>query len=175
VAKESSETQFKKTSRATYHALKSCGYNFVSFVPDSLLKDVIEMIRADHRIASIAATREEEAIGIATGAYLGGKKAAVLMQNTGLGNSITALASLAIPYRVPLLLVMSRRGGLGEKIPTQLIMGRAIKRLLNSIGMRAFEPKMPKEIHNTIYQAEEFSAEKSAPVAVILDMSLFGR
>ncbi len=175
MVKENSETQFTKTSRATYLALKSSGYSFFSFVPDALLKDIIEMIQADQRITSITATREEEAIGITTGACLGGKKAAVLMQNTGLGNSIAALASLAIPYEVPLLLVMSRRGGRREKIPTQLIMGRAIEGLLSSIGVRAFEPKTPKEIRNTISQAEKFSTEERTPVAVILGMDLFGR
>ena len=97
------------TTRVFCTTLKEKGFNFFTGVPCSILKDVINYLSEDPDVPYIPATREDEAIGIATGAYLAGKKPVVLMQNSGLGNSIGTLASLVLLYEIPLLLLISWR------------------------------------------------------------------
>ena len=75
----------------------------------------------------LLATREEEAFGIAAGLYLGGKRPTVMLQSSGLGNSLNALTSLLIPYQIPVLIVVSMRGDLGEWNAAQVPMGRAVR------------------------------------------------
>lgn len=115
--------------------LKSHGFNFSTGVPCSILKDIILYLSSDSAIAYIPATREDEALGIATGAYLAGRIPIVLMQNSGLGNSINALTSLNIPYKIPILLLISWRGYQGKDAPEHLIMGEVTIKLLEDIGV----------------------------------------
>ena len=82
------------SSEAIYDGLKDAGIDFIVSVPCANLSKILEMIDKDEDIIHIPVTREEEGIGICAGAYLGGKKPAILMQNSGLGNSINALKSL---------------------------------------------------------------------------------
>ena len=79
------------------------------------------------------ATREEEAFGIAAGLYLGGKRPTVMLQSSGLGNSINALTSLVAPYQIPSLIVISMRGDETEWNPAQVPMGRAVAPILDAI------------------------------------------
>lgn len=115
--------------------LKSSGFDFSTGVPCTLLKDVIGHLSSDPEIPYIAATREDEAMGIATGACLAGRKPVVLMQNSGLGSSINPLASLDILYRVPILMLVGWRGYGGKDAPEHLIMGEVTTRLLETIGV----------------------------------------
>lgn len=82
------------------------------------------------------ATREEEAFGIAAGLYLGGARPTVMLQSSGLGNSLNALTSLLIPYQIPVLIVISMRGDEGEWNAAQVPMGRAIRPILDSMGIQ---------------------------------------
>ena len=118
-------------------ALKSHGFDFSTGVPCSILKDVIYHLSIDPDITYIPATREDEALGIATGAYLAGRKSIVLMQNSGLGNSINALASLVILYKIPILLLITWRGYEGKDAPEHLVIGKSIIKLLEDIGIPA--------------------------------------
>ena len=91
-------------------ALKEEGVGFFAGVPCSLLKGLVSILEADKDAHYVSATREDSAIGMAVGAWLGGKLPMVLMQNSGLGVSINALASLSVMYEIPTLLVISWRG-----------------------------------------------------------------
>jgi len=113
--------------------LKRHGIDFSTGVPCSILKDIILCLSSDSDIPYIPATREDEALGIATGAYLAGKKPVVLMQNSGLGSAINPLASLDVLYKIPMLLLMSWRGYQGEDAPEHLIMGEVTMKLLGDI------------------------------------------
>lgn len=115
-------------------ALKEQGFNFASGVPCTMLAGVIK--RLPERIPYIPATREDEAIGMAVGAWLGGKKPLVLMQNSGLGNCINALTSLVMPCRVPLLLIISWRGATKKDAPEHWVMGQKMPNLLDALGIR---------------------------------------
>lgn len=104
-------------------ALERHGYDFFCGVPCSLLKGVIRRFDTEPRWGYVSATREDSALGMAGGAWLGGRRPVVLMQNSGLGVSLNALASLHLLYGLPTLLVVSWRGEGGKDAPEHLLMG----------------------------------------------------
>ena len=95
-------------------ALKDSEISLIAFVPDISIHQVTKLLEEDDYFHVVAATREEEAIGIACGAYAAGRKAAVFMQSSGFGNCINAIASLCIPYRIPLPMFINLRGEVDE-------------------------------------------------------------
>ena len=123
------------SSEAIFDGLKDAGIDFVVSVPCVNLSKLLDMLDEDEEITHIPVTREEEGIGICAGAYLGGKKTAILMQNSGLGNSINALKSLMELYKFPLLMIMSHRGTEGENICGQVPMGKSTPRILESMDL----------------------------------------
>ena len=105
------------------------GYNFFTGVPDSALKSFIDEI-IDSGVTHVVATNEGQAIGIAVGAELSGKKACVYLQNSGLGNIINPITSLCIPSNVNPLLVIGHR----HTLPQHKIMGEVDEKILKLIG-----------------------------------------
>ena len=147
--------------------LKEYGFNFFVGVPCTILNDIIGHLLDDRDVTYITSTREEEAIGIATGAYLGGKRSVVLMQNSGIGNSIGALASLPLLYKVPMLLLISWRGYRGKDAPEHLIMGEAILRLLRSVGI-PFQVLSRERVEEEVSVAVRDMEKQQIPVALLL-------
>ena len=159
--------KYMVTTRVFCTTLKEKGFNFFTGVPCSILKDVIIYLSEDPDVPYIPATREDEAIGIATGAYLAGKKPVVLMQNSGLGNSIGTLASLVLLYEIPLLLLISWRGYQGKDAPEHLIMGKSMLKLLEDIGVPA-QLLSKENAEETISNAVKMMEERSLPTAIIV-------
>src|SRR5437762_5204036 len=104
-------------------SLEKHGFNFFTGVPCSLFEGVTRILDAEPRYGYVSAVREDSAIGIAAGAYLGGRQPVVFMQNSGLGVSVNALVSLNQIYDIPALLVVSWRGQGGRDAPEHLITG----------------------------------------------------
>lgn len=119
-------------NRHLAHALQASGVELVVSLPCAMLSGVFDELDK-LAIRRIPVCREEEGVGIAAGAALAGKRAVLIMQNSGLGNSINALASLTAYYRLPLFLLMSHRGGPGEQIAAQVPMGMAAPLLLDAL------------------------------------------
>lgn len=115
--------------------LKINGINFASGVPCGVQKYIISNLSHDSEILHIPATREAEAIGISAGAYLAGKNPIVYMQNSGFFDCSNDIASLLIPYKIPIFLSITWRGCPGEVTPQHLITGKTTKSLLNSLGI----------------------------------------
>jgi len=99
-------------SLAVYRGLKCAGIDFAASVPCVNLQALLDLVARDPDIIHIPATREEEGVGLCAGAWMGGRRTALLMQNSGLGNCINALASLDLLYGIPLLMIISHRGEL---------------------------------------------------------------
>ena len=116
-------------------ALREQGVTLITLVPDEPLMPLIAGAQADRAFTTLTATREEEAIGIASGAALGGRRAAVLMQSSGFGNSVNALASLVVPYQLPIPLFISERGTLGEHNAVQVPIARTLRPALDALGI----------------------------------------
>jgi sulfopyruvate decarboxylase subunit alpha len=116
--------------------LHAAGSRHVVYVPDNPLSHVLSVLGAQFPdVRTTLATREEEAFGIAAGLYLGGARPTVLLQSSGLGNSLNALTSLLLPYRIPMLIVISMRGDAGEWNEAQVPMGRAVRAICDAIGL----------------------------------------
>lgn len=160
-------------SIAVLQGMKKAGVDFVVSVPCVNLKDLISMVDKDPDIIHVAVTREEEGVGVCAGAYMGGKRTAILMQNSGLGNSINALASLNKLYGIPLLMIMSHRGVEGETVCAQVPMGELTPGLLKTMDIPFFVPASKQEAENLIVQAITISLEKKCPVAVLLKIGFW--
>ena len=116
--------------------LHAAGSRHVIYVPDNPLSHVLRTLADRFRdVSTTLATREEEAFGIAAGMYLGGAKPTVMLQSSGLGNSLNALSSLVIPYKIPILIVISMRGDAGEWNDAQVPMGRAVRPICDALGI----------------------------------------
>jgi len=111
--------------------LKGLGFDFFTGVPCSLLAGIIEALGEEY----IPAVREDTALGLAAGAYLGGKKPCIMMQNSGLGYSLNVLTSLNMIYDIPALLIVSYRGFEGKDAPEHIIMGKHCVELLKEVGI----------------------------------------
>ena len=120
-------------------ALVQGGHTFVTSVPDKGLASLIDAIERDTRFTHVACTREEEALGLCAGAAFAGRRGVLLAQNSGVGNAINALTSLIAFYELPLLMLLSMRGGPGERIAAQMPMGAATRDLLRACDVRVVE------------------------------------
>jgi len=104
-------------SQTFLDVLKDNEVKLVTYVPDNVLTPLIKGVVEDQYFTSLVATREDEAIGIVTGAWMGGVRGCVLMQTSGFGVTPNALASLVVPFQIPAVLVVSERGTMGEFKP----------------------------------------------------------
>jgi len=155
-----------------YKLIKDSGIDFITSVPCLLLKDILKIIDDKEEILYLPVTREEEGVGIAAGAYLGGKKPAVLMQNSGLGNSINAIISLLQYYEIPVIFFISHRGEEEDPISAHVPMGKITETLLDDISMRFWNIYSNKDISN-IKAAINYSNESNTSVAILLKQSLW--
>lgn len=158
------------SSEAIFNGLKDAGIDFVVSVPCVNLSKLLNMIDEDDEIIHIPVTREEEGIGICAGAYLGGKRTAILMQNSGLGNSINALKSLMELYEFPLIMIMSHRGTEGENICGQVPMGESTPLILEAMDFRFFKPANPEAAYDDIRLSWELSEDEGKPVGILLEI-----
>lgn len=116
--------------------LHAVGSRHAVYVPDNPLSHVLNVLGRDYPdVRTTLATREEEAFGIAAGLYLGGARPTVLLQSSGLGNSLNAVTSLLLPYQIPVLIVISLRGDAGEWNAAQMPMGRALRGMCDAMGV----------------------------------------
>jgi phosphonopyruvate decarboxylase len=147
--------------------LINVGFNFVSGVPCAAQKYIIAYFSNNPKIQHIPATRESEALGITVGAYLAGKKPIVYMQNSGLMNSINDITSLLIPYKIPILFLVTWRGAPGEDAPQHIINGQSMIKVLDAIGIPA--QILTKENMRLIIQSSKrWLKEKQTPMIILI-------
>jgi sulfopyruvate decarboxylase subunit alpha len=159
-------------SLAVYRGMKRAGINFATSVPCVNLQELLALVNGDADIIHLPVTREEEGVGICAGAWMGGLRPALLMQNSGLGNCINALASLDMLYGIPLLMIISHRGGAGEPIIGQVPMGRLTVPLLDAMNISHCSPN-PDGAEETVARAWERAAKERKPAAVLLDLDFW--
>ena len=161
------------SSQAVYDALKKSGINFVVSLPCVNLSKIMKMVDSDVDIIHVPVTREEEGFGICAGAFMGGKNPAILMQNSGLGNSVNALASLFELYKLPVLMIISHRGTEGEFMSAQIPMGIATPKVLDALEIPYFNPKTPDEALKIIPKAWKIAETEGTPVGMLLDIKFW--
>ena len=155
-------------------SLKGSQVSLIAFVPDISIDKATRLMEDDPYFHVVAATREEEAIGIAAGAYAVGRNAAVFMQSSGFGNSINAIASLCIPCRLPIPLFINLRGELGEFNIAQFPMGRATRPILDVLGLAHYTLTSEENVGRVVTGALHLCYGTRQPVALCLTPLLHG-
>lgn len=155
-------------------ALIETGVRLVTYVPDNMLIPLIKGFQAEESMTVFSATREEEAIGIACGAFLGGVRPVVMMQSSGFGNIPNALASLAVPYQIPVLMIISERGALGEYNSVQVPISRVIRPALDALGISHYTLTREDEVEFVTRRLASQCFNTQQPVALILSSLLTG-
>lgn len=147
--------------------LTNAGFNFASGVPCGVQKYIIANFSYNSRVQHIPAVRESEAIGIAAGAFLAGKKPVVYMQNSGLMTSVNDITSLLICYKIPILLLVSWRGAPGEDAPQHFINGKSTIKVLNSIDI-PFIILTKKNMKLAISSSKKWLEKKQTPAVILI-------
>src|SRR5437870_2273891 len=106
-------------SQIVYDALKSCGVRIMSALPETWLVHLIRLADEDPDVTLVRLAKEEEGVGISMGAHFAGVKSAMLMQNHGFLAAINGIVGVSLLYKIPLLMLITDRGGFGEKDPWQ--------------------------------------------------------
>jgi sulfopyruvate decarboxylase alpha subunit len=168
-----------QTRTAAWHdivlaTLKSNNVKLVVYVPDKVFTPLIKALHADPFFTTFAATREEEAIGIVTGAWMGGLRGAVLMQTSGFGTIPNALASLVVPSQIPALIFVSERGTLGEFNLGQAMVCKTMRPVLDSLGVEYHTITRQDELAFIIDRSIKQAVATQAPVTFILSPLLTG-
>lgn len=114
------------------------GIDFITTVPCKQLAGVIELVENKNEIMHVPSNKEDEGMGLCAGAYMGGKKPCIIMQNTALGVTINTLATLIQYYQIPLPMLISYRGEVGEPVACQVEMALHTKALLAQLNIPTF-------------------------------------
>jgi phosphonopyruvate decarboxylase len=157
-------------------AARSSGFDFYTGVPCSLLTSLINEVIADKNTNYIGATSEGEACGIAAGAWLAGRTPVVMLQNSGLGNTINPLTSLNHPFRIPALMLVTWRGEPGiHDEPQHVVMGQVLHRLLDTVGVaHAPMPSNLDELPTALEAARDHMDLSGLPFAFVVRKDQFG-
>lgn len=161
-----------ENSRIIYDALKANGVRIISALPETWLVHLVSMSDEDPDVTLVRLNKEEEGVGISAGAHLAGVKSAMLMQNHGFLASINGIVSLAQLYRIPLLMLISYRGEMGERDPWQTEGGLVTEPLLQSLGIPYRKLQDPATVERDIREAQTLANSALRPVAVLLTRGL---
>jgi sulfopyruvate decarboxylase alpha subunit len=167
-------SQEKSWHGIVLQSLKRNDISLVPYVPDRVLTTLIKNLHADPFFTTFPTAREEEAVGIVSGAWMGGRRGAVLMQTSGFATLANVLASLAIPYQIPLIMFVSERGTLGEFNYGQSLVCRTMRPVLDSLAMEHHTATRLDEFEFIVDRSIKQAIATQAPVALILSPLLTG-
>ena len=156
-----------------HRALQAARIGQVGYVPDAGHKRLIELCRADRSMHSVVLTTEEEGLGLAIGAWLGGQRSVLLMQSSGVGNIINALGTIK-ECRVPLPMIITMRGEYGEFNPWQVPMGQATRAVLEAMGVVVQTAAEPEAVAPAVDAALRLAFNGYAAVAVLISQRVIG-
>jgi len=148
--------------------LKSNDVKLITYVPDKVLSPLIKVLHADPYFTVIAPAREEEAIGILVGSYMGGLRGITLMQTSGFATVPNVLASLAVPFQIPVVMMISERGTLGEFLVGHSIVCRTMRPVLTSLGIENFTIERLSDVEFVVDSMIKQAFATQAPAAIIL-------
>ena len=154
--------------------LKRNDVRLVPYVPDRVLTTLIKSLHADPFFTTFATAREEEAVGIVSGAWMGGRRGAVLMQTSGFGTIPNVLASLVVPYQVPAIIFVSERGTLGEFNLGQALVCRTVRPVLEALAVETHAITRYDELEFIVDRSIKQAVATQAPCALILSPMLTG-
>jgi len=155
-------------SKLIYESLKECDVRLVSALPETWLVHLIRMADDDPDVTLVRLAKEEEAVGISAGAHFAGVKSAMLMQNHGFLAAINGIVSFAHLYKIPLLMLISYRGSIGERDPWQTQGGNVTEPVLRALRIPYFFLNETESVKKRIRQAQTLAESSLQPVALLL-------
>jgi sulfopyruvate decarboxylase alpha subunit len=158
---------------AAHGVLKALGVTQVAYVPDAGHRRLIELCQADASMRAVPLTTEEEGVGLAAGAWLGGARAVLLMQSSGVGNCPNALAMMK-SCGFPVLALVTMRGEWGEFNPWQLPMGQTTAATLELAGCAVYRAETPDAVAPAVEAAGRLAFDAGAMAAVLIAQKLIG-
>lgn len=170
-----SVTEVRAWPEIVRDTLKKNKVQLVTYIPDKVLAPLIKCLHEDDYFNVICPAREEEAVGIVTGAWMGGLRGMVLMQTSGFATLPNALASLVVPYQIPLLMMISERGTLGDFQLGQVIVCRTMRPILQTLGIEHHGITRLDELEFIVDRSIRQAFATQAPAAMILSPLLTTR
>lgn len=161
-----------ENSKAVVKGIKDSGVRFVTALPETWLVYLLQSIEEDPEMCLVEVAKEEEAIGIAAGAYFAGTPNILLMQNHGFLASINGIVSLALLYRIPLCMLIAHRGHMGEPYPWHTQGGIVTEPVLRALGIPFDVARDPNKVAKQIREAHTYSLSALTPVALLLSREL---
>jgi len=158
---------------ALYDLLRANNVTQFGYVPDAGHRVLIDRSLADPDVHSVPLTTEEEGVAMVAGADLGGQRAVLLMQSSGVGNTINML-SLTNGGRFPFLTLVSMRGEYGEGNPWQFPMGQAVEPVFKAMGVIVLRAERPDEVIPAVSAGITMAYQCGQQVAVLLTQRLIG-
>lgn len=155
-------------------ALKDTKVDRIVHVPDSVLAPILVMAEADSSFKLVSVTREEEAIGIMAGFYVAGERAILMMQSTGLGNSLNALGSLTIQSRMACPMLISLRGELGDRNFAQVPWGRVVPEAIHLMSIQSVTITDVSTVRHDLSETIDSSYRWNYPTAAVLTRAATG-
>jgi sulfopyruvate decarboxylase alpha subunit len=170
-----SATKMKKIDwhQDIFDILKEENISLVTHVPDAAHAPLIKYCESEDSMDVVTLTTEQDGIGIASGAWAGGRKSVLLMQSSGVGNCINALA-LPIICRIPFVTIVSMRGEWGEFIPWQVPMGKATPAVLQAMEVQVYRADKPEQVKESAKAALQFAFNTRRSAALLLSQQLIG-
>src|SRR5471030_2899515 len=141
-----------------FDTFKRAGIRQVGYVPDAGHARLIDRCRADSEIRDVVLTTEEEGVALSAGAWLGGDRAVLLMQSSGVGNCVN-MFSLAASCRLPFLTLVTMRGEWAEFNPLQIPMGKATPQALEIMGVTVLRLDRPEDAEEVVSAAASLAFE----------------
>ncbi len=157
----------KETARIVLQGLKEAGIDFVVSLPDSALKELNQLVKNDPELPYVPVCNEGDGIAICGGAWLGGRRPAMLMENSGLSLGAYALRRSALTFGFPMLLLMSYRGEFGEARWFSVTNGWGIEPLLQALRIRYTVIRKPEEIKAAIAKVQASLSSIQLPAAIL--------
>ncbi len=154
--------------------LKQHKVDLVTYVPDNVLRPLIDLVHADPYFTAFAVAREEEGLGINNGAWMAGRRAILLMQTSGFATLPNALASLSVPFQIPTLLMVSERGTLGEFNIGQQFVARTMRPVLDALTIETHTLTRLDELEFILDRSIVQANATQAPCCYILSPLLTG-
>jgi len=154
--------------------LKDNDVRLATYVPDNVLKPLISGVHSDNYFMAVNAVREDDALGMVTGAYMAGLRGCLMMQTSGFGTLPNAIASLVVPYQIPAILIISERGALGEFNTGQVLVSRTMRPVLDSLAMTHHTLTDESKLQFTLDRGIKQAFATQSPVAFILSPHLTG-
>ena len=159
-------------SKAVFEGIKSAGIKTISALPETWLGLLLQRAEDDPDVQLIQVAREEEAIGVAAGAYFADEPHLLLMQNHGFLAAINGIVSLSQLYSVPLCMLIALRGHWGEPYPWHTRGGIVTEEVLRALGVPFEYARDPARVGRQIREAYTFSKSSLSPVALLLTRDL---